>query len=131
MWERVHASMLHWYRLVGRGSEGAHTLERDGLVAALVPAATERSVVNAVVYAHPGAVADAYDDLAAAYEGIGAAWTVWVHNDDTETAALLESKGHLLDAAPEAMGADLDATPPARPEPRALEELRAAGATIS
>ena len=70
--------MLHWYRLVGRGSEGAHTLERDGLVAALVPAATERSVVNAVVYEHPGAVADAYDDLASAYEGIGAKWTVWV-----------------------------------------------------
>ncbi len=92
MWERVHASMLHWYRLVGRGSEGAHTLERDGLVAALVPAATERSVVNAVVYEHPGAVAEAYDDLASAYERIGANWTVWVHNGDTETAALLESK---------------------------------------
>ena len=114
--------MLHWYRLVGRGSEGARTLERDGLVAALVPAATARSVVNAVVYEHPGAVAGAYDDLAAAYEGIGASWTVWVHNGDAETAALLESKGHLLDAAPEAMAADLEATPPARPEPGALED---------
>ena len=127
MWERVHASMLHWYRLVGRGSEGAHTLERDGLVAALVPAATERSVVNAVVYEHPGAVADAYDDLAAAYEGIGAKWTVWVHDGDTETAALLESKGHVLDAAPEAMAADLEATPPERPEPAALEDWTAEG----
>ena len=119
--------MLHWYRLVGRGSDGAHTLERDGLVAALVPAATERSVVNAVVYEHPGALAGAYDDLAAAYEGIGAAWTVWVHHGDTETAALLESKGHLLDAAPEAMAADLGATPPARPEPGALEDWTAEG----
>ena len=119
--------MLHWYRLVGRGSEGASTLERDGLVAALVPAATARSVVNAVVYEHPGGVADAYDDLATAYEGIGANWTVWVHYGDTEAAALLESKGHVLDAAPEAMAADLEATPPARPEPGALEDWTADG----
>ena len=80
-----------------------------------------------MVYEQPGAVADAYDDLAAAYEGIGAKWTVWVHNGDAETAALLESKGHVLDAAPEAMAADLEATPPARPEPGALEDWTADG----
>ena len=45
--------MRHWYRLVGAGSEGARTFERDGVVAALVPASAQRSVVNAVVYERP------------------------------------------------------------------------------
>ena len=44
------SSMFHWYRLVGRASDGARALERDGVVAAVVPAAPERAVVNAVVY---------------------------------------------------------------------------------
>ena len=93
MWDALHASMRHWYRLIGAGSEGARTLERDGVVAALVPASPQRSVVNAVVYEHPDALAAAYDEIAAAYDEIGAKWTVWVHNGDSETVALLESKG--------------------------------------
>jgi N-acetylglutamate synthase-like GNAT family acetyltransferase len=122
MWEALHASMRHWYRLIGAGSEGAGIWERDGVVAALVPASHQRSVVNAVVYEHPGALAAAYDEIAAAYAEIGAKWTVWVHDGDAETAALLEAKGHVLDAAPEGMAVDLAATPPRRPAPDALED---------
>jgi N-acetylglutamate synthase-like GNAT family acetyltransferase len=119
--------MLHWYRLVGAGSEGAHTLEREGVVAALVPASPERSVVNAVVYERPEALAAAYDDIAAAYDEIGAKWTAWVHTGDDVTAALLERRGHVLDAAPEAMAVDLAVTPPQRPAHDALEEWTAEG----
>jgi GNAT superfamily N-acetyltransferase len=119
--------MLHWYRLIGSGSEGARTFERDGVVAAIVPAALERSVVNAVAYEHPDALAAAYDEIAAAYGAIGAKWTVWVHNGDTQTAALLERSGHVLDAAPEAMALDLAATPPQRPSDQALPDWTAAG----
>jgi GNAT superfamily N-acetyltransferase len=127
MWDALHASMRHWYALIGRGSEGAHTLERDGVLAALVPASPQRSVVNAVVYERPEALADAYDEIAAAYAEIGAKWTVWVPSADTETAELLESRGHVLDASPEAMAADLAATPPQRPPADALEEWSADG----
>jgi N-acetylglutamate synthase-like GNAT family acetyltransferase len=125
--DALHASMLHWYRLVGAGSEGAHTLERDGVVAALVPASPERSVVNAVVYERPDALAAAYDDIAAAYDEIGAKWTVWVHPGDHVTAALLEGTGHVLDGAPEAMAADLAKTPPQRPPDDALADWTAEG----
>ena len=127
MWETLHASMLHWYRLIGAGSQGARTVERDGVVAALVPASRQRSVVNAVVYERPEALAAAYDEIAAAYAEIGAKWTVWVHDRDAETAALLERAGHVLDAAPEAMAADLVATPPARPPDGALADWTAEG----
>jgi N-acetylglutamate synthase-like GNAT family acetyltransferase len=127
VWDILHASMAHWYRLIGAGSEGARTVERNGVVAALVPASLQRSVVNAVVYEHPDALAAAYDDIAAAYAEIGAKWTVWVHTGDTETVALLESKGHVLDASPEAMAADLVETPPERPPQAALPEWTAEG----
>jgi GNAT superfamily N-acetyltransferase len=127
VWDALHASMRDWYRLVGRGSEGARTLERDGVLAAVVPASAERSVVNAVVYERPEALAAAYDEIAAAYAEIGAKWTVWVHHGDTRTVELLEGRGHVLDASPEAMAADLADTPPRRPADDELEDWTADG----
>jgi N-acetylglutamate synthase-like GNAT family acetyltransferase len=119
--------MLHWYRLLGAGSDGARTFERDGVVAALVPASPQRSVVNAVVYEDPAALAAAYDEIVAAYGEIGAKWTVWAHDGDTATAALLESKGHVLDGTPMAMAADLVESPPQRPPAGTLADWTAEG----
>jgi N-acetylglutamate synthase-like GNAT family acetyltransferase len=127
MWDALHASMRHWYRLIGAGSDGARSLEPDGVVAALVPAAPERSVINAVVYERPDALAGAYDEVAAAYAGIGAKWTVWVHDGDTQAAELLERNGHVLDAAPTAMALDLAEHPPERPADDGLPAWTAQG----
>ena len=109
-------------------SDGARLVEREGLVASVVPAASERSVVNSVVYEDPAALQDAYAELEAAYTD---AWTVWVPDHDHETAGFLERQGHLLDADPEAMILDLDAIerPPEPPafdpgaDPRVIGEL--------
>jgi ribosomal protein S18 acetylase RimI-like enzyme len=99
--------MRHWLRLIGRASPGARVLERDGVTAALVPAAAERAVVNSVLYQDPHGLATAYDDIAAAYAEIGAAWTVWVPSTDQGTRAGLLRAGHVLDAAPAVMSLDL------------------------
>jgi N-acetylglutamate synthase-like GNAT family acetyltransferase len=115
VWDALHASMRHWHRIVGDSSEGGGALERDGVVAALVPAAPERSFINAVVYDRHEALAAAYDEIEAAYGEFGAKWTVWVRADDTATKELLEGKGHVLDAAPMAMGLDLIQRSPRRP----------------
>jgi GNAT superfamily N-acetyltransferase len=120
--------MRHWYRLVGAGSDGARTVERDGAIAALVPAAPERAVVNSVVYESAEGLAAAYEEIAQAYAEIGAKWTVWVHDGDTEAAALLERNGHVLDAAPMAMAADLAEHPPVRPADDDLPPWTAQGA---
>ena len=125
MIDRVLESMFHWYRLVGSSSEGARVFERDGVVAALVPAARERSVVNAALYRDADGLAAAYDDLAAAYDEIGAKWTVWVPPGDEEAAGLLEERGHVLDAEPMAMGLDLDGVE--RPDEGALDDWTANG----
>jgi GNAT superfamily N-acetyltransferase len=106
VFDRVIESMFHWYRLVGAASEGARAVERDGVLAAVVPAARERAVVNAVLYRSAAALEAAYDDVAAAYREIGAKWTVWVPPGDDEAARLLDSRGHLLDAEPMAMAHD-------------------------
>jgi GNAT superfamily N-acetyltransferase len=123
LWGRVYSSLGHVCRLIAGASDGAQLFERDGVLAAVVAAAPERSVVNAATYARPAALRDAYDDLAAAYDEIAAHWTVWVHHGDDESAALLGGRGHVLDAQPEAMARALD-DPPGRPQ---LEDWTAEG----
>jgi ribosomal protein S18 acetylase RimI-like enzyme len=117
--------MRQWLRLVGRGSPGARVLERDGVTAAVVPAAAERAVVNSALYEDAAGLAAAYDEVAAAYAEIGAGWTVWVPSQDERAGALLSRAGHVLDAAPAVMAVDLRAVE--RPPADALEEWTADG----
>ena len=82
---------------------------RDGVMAAVVPDCPERSVVNSVCYEDPESLAAQLDELAGVYDAAGVhAWTVWVPPEDREAAASLEAAGHVLDAAPEAMGMELE-----------------------
>jgi GNAT superfamily N-acetyltransferase len=113
--DRVFESMFHWYRLVGGASRGARVFERDGVLAAVVPAAPERAVVNAALYRSADGLEEAYEEVAAAYAEIGAKWTVWVPPGDEEAARLLERRGHYLDAQPIAMARELEGVkgPPA------------------
>lgn len=125
MIHRLNASMRHFCRLVSEASDGARLLERDGVLAAVVPASPERAVFNSVFYEEHSALADAYDELAAAYAEIGANWTVWVHGGDRAAAELLRRRGHLLDAEPEAMGRELGGID--RPAADALSDWTASG----
>lgn len=100
----------------GSAHPGSTLLERDGLIAAVVLASPQRSLFNSVFYEDPAALARGYEALAAAYEAAGvAAWTVWVPDEDRETARLLADRGHLLDAAPRAMAMDLTELPEGPP----------------
>src|SRR5213082_3875541 len=102
-------NMRAFYRLLGRRSPGGSVVEREGLVAAIVPSCPGRSVVNAVVYERASELEAAHDELAAAYERARVrAWTVWVPESDRAAAELLASRGHRLDARPRAMTLNLD-----------------------
>ena len=48
--ERVVDGLFAFYSLLGEASEGAHNIQRDGLLACVVPVAPERAVANGVVY---------------------------------------------------------------------------------
>jgi GNAT superfamily N-acetyltransferase len=123
--ESVVDGLFAFYRLCGSASEGAHTVERDGVLASVVPAAPERAVANGVVYRSVEALEAAYDEVADAYGAIGAKWTVWVWPGDDAGARFLEERGHVNDAQPAAMLHDL--TGVERPPPGALPDWTADG----
>ncbi|HET7590929.1 MAG TPA: GNAT family N-acetyltransferase [Solirubrobacterales bacterium] len=101
----------------GAAAPGSALIRRDGLVASVVPASPQRSLFNSVYYDDPAALAAEVDALGDTYDSHGVrAWTVWVPDADRETARLLASRGHVLDAEPRAMAmelADLGGEPPA------------------
>jgi len=103
----------------GSGHPDSRLIRRDGLLASLTPASPQRSLFNSVFYDHPAALAAELDSLAELYDSQRiVAWTVWVPDEDRETARLLAERGHVLDAAPRAMAMEL-ADPvemPAAPE---------------
>ena len=105
----MHAGLHAFYRLVATGARDSSLFERDGVTAAVVPSAAERSVANGVAYDSPASLAAMLDELAGLYDAAGVrAWTVWVPHEDRETAGLLARNGHVLDADPAAMVMELE-----------------------
>lgn len=117
--------LFAFYEVCGASSEGARTVERDGLRAAVVSAAPERAVANGVAYRSAAQLEAAYDELSEAYGEIGANWTVWVWPGDQRAARFLEERGHVLDAQPVAMARELNGVE--RPAADALAEWTAEG----
>ena len=103
-------------------------VERDGVLAAVVPATPDRSVVNSVAYEDAGRLERALPELAEVYEAAGVrAWTVWVPHDDAEAAGALAGAGHVLDAEPAAMAMELSALEAPRPADLDLDPEAGAG----
>jgi GNAT superfamily N-acetyltransferase len=100
-------ALVDWFRAVATASTSGRLIERDGVVAVVSPRIPARSVFNSVAYTDPGALTAARQEIAADYARDGCAWTVWVPAVDTGTAAMLAEAGHVLDAAPRAMGMEL------------------------
>jgi GNAT superfamily N-acetyltransferase len=97
-------ALTAFVRLLGRSSARSAVIHRDGVVASIVPAVPDRSVLNSVVYRDAGALEATLDELATTYDEAGVnAWTVWVPEPERDAAAVLERAGHALDAAPAAM----------------------------
>jgi len=123
--ERVVDGLFAFCGMLGSTSEGAHTIDRDGVRAAVVPAAPERAVANSVVYRDADALEGVYDELADVYGEMGASWTVWVWPDHEAPGHFLARHGHVLDAQPAAMIHDLQGLE--RPAPDALSDWTADG----
>jgi GNAT superfamily N-acetyltransferase len=114
---RAIAGLRDEVEAFGSGHPESRLIRREGLLASVTPATPQRSLFNSVYYEDPGALRAELDPLAETYEAAGIrAWTVWVPDEDRETAGLLAGRGHLLDAEPRAMAfdlVDLAAVPPA------------------
>ena len=112
-WDSLgYASFERFLRAVGGGAAGNVLIERPGIVATVVPASPERSLFNSVLYEHPRALADHYDEISEAYASAGVrAWCVWAPEMDRESARMLAGRGHALDGLPRMMTLDLEAVP--------------------
>lgn len=122
--DRMLTTMTHAFSALGRGD--ARWVERDGVGALVSPKVPERSIVNGVVYKRGADIGAAYDWLESEFAESDA-WTVWVPEGDSATAALLEARGHVLDAEPAMMVLDLKSFQPAGElpdwKPATVEEL--------
>jgi GNAT superfamily N-acetyltransferase len=97
-------------------------VERPGLLAAIVPSSPRRSFFNSVFYSDPATLLAEVAALAEAYEAHGVdAWTVWVPDEDRDSAGMLAARGHVLDASPRAMGMRLADLGPELPAPEGVE----------
>jgi GNAT superfamily N-acetyltransferase len=89
---------------------GTYTVEPHGsVIAAVTPAAPDRSLPNSIVYRDPADVLPALPELERVYRSEGIrAWTVWVQPGHDELARELEAAGHAFDGKPARMGAVID-----------------------
>src|ERR1700753_3654676 len=100
----MRRNMRAFYRLLGGRSPGGALIERDGLVAAVVPSCANQSIVNGIVYEAPVALKSCYEELEAAYCRAGVRrWRVWVPESDRQVAEWLQQRGHRLSGGPRAM----------------------------
>jgi GNAT superfamily N-acetyltransferase len=130
LFERQMRSLYASARTFGQTSPGARAVELGGVLACVVPASPDRSVLNGVVYRDVDALVAAYRKLGETYAEAGIrAWTVWAPEGDLGAARLLEGAGHKLDALPMAMGIEVDDFPEQPPEDsfRRTDDLAALG----
>jgi len=107
---RMTCSQRAFYRLGPASAPRSRLWERAGVTAAIVPASPNRSVVNAVMYERDAELEGVLPELAGAYEEAGVhAWTVWVLPGDEQAPEMLQRAGHVLDASPPAMAAEIAA----------------------
>jgi GNAT superfamily N-acetyltransferase len=106
----------------GSAARDSKLIERDGLLASVVPASPQRSLFNSVYYGDAATLADELEALAETYDRHGIrAWTVWVPDEDRQTARMLAGRGHKLDAEPRAMALDLSVLAREPPAPAGVE----------
>lgn len=104
----MRESMSAFYRVLAERSHGGVVVERQGVLASVVPSCPNQSVVNAVVYQDAESLRTCRDELEATYEQAGVdVWRVWVPETDRMMAEWLEQSGHQLAGSARAMLMDL------------------------
>jgi GNAT superfamily N-acetyltransferase len=120
--QRAIGSVRDQVEAFGSAHHDSLLIRRPGLLAAVVPSSPRRSFFNSVFYDDRAALAAEVEGLEEAYESHGVrAWTVWVPDEDRESARMLGARGHSLDASPRAMAMELADLGPELPAPEGIE----------
>jgi GNAT superfamily N-acetyltransferase len=106
------AGIVALVRLQAAYAPQASLVERDGMVASLMPATPASSIMNCALAVDPAQTPRYLDELAEAFERSGAQkWGLWVDGDDEGAAEAATRLGMVLDSRPAPMVAHLDELP--------------------
>jgi GNAT superfamily N-acetyltransferase len=95
--------------LGGHAGPGA-VIEREGLIASVVPGAPDSPTLNAIVALDPDQAPAHLHELAAQYQDASVRrWGVWLDGSATRAAQALADAGMVVTAASPGMGADIEA----------------------
>ncbi|HEU5142155.1 MAG TPA: GNAT family N-acetyltransferase [Solirubrobacterales bacterium] len=127
---RAIAGLRDEVEAFGSGHPDSRLISDDGLLASVTPASPQRSLFNSAFYEYPEVLVAHLDELGETYDAEGIhAWTVWVPDEDRDTARLLADRGHALDAEPRAMALDLADLATEPPAPKGIEPRAGDAAT--
>jgi GNAT superfamily N-acetyltransferase len=119
---RAVESVREQVEAFGSAHSDSVLIRRPGLLAAIVPTSPQRSFFNSVFYSDPATLSAEIDALAGVYDSHCVdAWTVWVPDEDRDSAGMLAARGHVLDASPRAMAMRLADLGPELPTPEGVE----------
>jgi ribosomal protein S18 acetylase RimI-like enzyme len=108
--------------LLGGHAGPGQVIEREGLVASVVPAAPDSPTLNAAVAIDPDAGPRHLAELRRSYEGAQIRrWGVWLDGGATEAAEQFTRAGLLVSASSPGMGAVLDRAPRDADEPHTAD----------
>jgi GNAT superfamily N-acetyltransferase len=125
---RQWAGIVALVRLLGAHAPRATLIERDGMVASVMPATPRSSIINCALAVDPAASPRHLDELAQAFrEGGAEKWGLWAGGEDTAAAEAAARQGMVLDSQPAPMVARLDALPFDEAPPRTAVDLATAG----
>jgi GNAT superfamily N-acetyltransferase len=109
---RQWAGIVAQVRLFGAHSPGATLVERDGMVASVMPTAPASSLLNVALAVEPETTPAGLSELAEAFRQGGAAkWGLWIDAENDAAAEVAQKQGMALDSHPAAMAADLGDLP--------------------
>ncbi|MEA2142162.1 MAG: hypothetical protein QOI64_592 [Solirubrobacteraceae bacterium] len=110
--ERLWAGFARLQTLLGGQSVGSAVVERDGLVASVVPVAPDSPTLNAAVVLAGKVQLDAIEELRFRYADAGIRrWGVWVDSGARQALRTLGTAGLRLSSASPGMGAVIDELP--------------------
>lgn len=106
---RLWAGFARLQTLLGGQAGPGAVLERDGLVASVVPSAPESPTLNAAVAIEPDAATTHLQELADRYSMANVRrWGVWLDSGSTRAARVFEQAGMAVTSASPGMGAAID-----------------------
>lgn len=108
--DRCYRGMEPFVRMFG-GGPGSKVIDRDGVVACVVPASPNRSLLNTIWFdrERPERLIAEIESIRDEFEAAGVnAWSVWIQDGDEAAETVVQEYGLTLDSKPLAMGAAFD-----------------------